>query len=49
MLFCIIIVLVIILEPFIEVNKMYSKNISNSFNGIYIDGRELRVNRDSKK
>jgi len=34
---------------FFEVNKKYSKNISNSFNGIYIDGRELRVNRDSKK
>lgn len=32
---------------FFEVNKKYSKKIANSFKGIYIDGRELRVNRDS--
>ncbi|MBL6873613.1 MAG: DEAD/DEAH box helicase [Flavobacteriales bacterium] len=33
---------------FFEVDSRHSKNISNSFRGIYIDGRELRVNRDSK-
>ena len=32
---------------FFEVNKKYSKKIANSFKGIYVDGRELRVNRDS--
>ena len=32
---------------FFEVKKKYSKKIANSFKGIYIDGRELRVNRDS--
>tara|TARA_B100000900_G_scaffold412314_1_gene433825 strand:- start:919 stop:2574 length:1656 start_codon:yes stop_codon:yes gene_type:complete len=32
---------------FFEVNKKYSKKIANCFKGIYIDGRELRVNRDS--
>tara|TARA_Y100000766_G_C18914510_1_gene610290 strand:- start:4589 stop:6292 length:1704 start_codon:yes stop_codon:yes gene_type:complete len=33
---------------FFEVDGRHSKNIANSFKGIYIDGRELRVNRDSK-
>ena len=33
---------------FFEVDSRHSKNITNSFKGIYIDGRELRVNRDSK-
>ena len=33
---------------FFEVNGRHSKNLANSFKGIYIDGRELRVNRDSK-
>ena len=33
---------------FFEVDKRHSKNISNSFKGVFIDGRELRVNRDSK-
>ena len=32
---------------FFEVNKKYSKKIANCFKGIYVDGRELRVNRDS--
>jgi ATP-dependent RNA helicase DeaD len=32
---------------FFEVSKKQSKKIANSFKGIYIDGRELRVNRDS--
>ncbi len=34
---------------FFEVDGRHSKNIANSFKDIYIDGRELRVNRDSKK
>ncbi len=33
---------------YFEVDSRHSKNITNSFRGIYIDGRELRVNRDSK-
>jgi ATP-dependent RNA helicase DeaD len=33
---------------FFEVDKRHSKNVANSFKGIYIDGRELRVNRDSR-
>ena len=33
---------------FFEVDKRHSKNIANSFKGVFIDGRELRVNRDSK-
>ncbi|HAP31088.1 MAG TPA: hypothetical protein DCR01_03865, partial [Flavobacteriales bacterium] len=33
---------------FFEVDGRHSKNLANSFKGIYIDGRELRVNRDSK-
>ena len=33
---------------FFEVDSRHSKNLANSFKGIYIDGRELRVNRDSK-
>ena len=33
---------------FFEVDGRHSKNLSNKFKGIYIDGRELRVNRDSK-
>ena len=33
---------------FFEVYGRHSKNLANSFKGIYIDGRELRVNRDSK-
>lgn len=33
---------------FFEVDKKYSKKIANSFKGIYVDGREIRVNRDSK-
>ena len=32
---------------FFEVDKKQSKNIASSFNGIYVDGRELRVNRDA--
>ena len=32
---------------FFEVDKKQSKNIASSFKGIYVDGRELRVNRDS--
>ena len=32
---------------YFEVNKKYSKKIANCFKGIYVDGRELRVNRDS--
>jgi ATP-dependent RNA helicase DeaD len=34
---------------FFEVDSRYSKTLANSFKGIYIDGRELRVNRDSIK
>ena len=34
---------------FFEVDGQHSKTLANSFKGIYIDGRELRVNRDSKK
>lgn len=34
-------------RSFFEVNKKCSKKIANSFKGIYVDGRELRVNRDS--
>ena len=33
---------------FFEVDGRHSKNLANKFKGIYIDGRELRVNRDSK-
>jgi|TARA_B100001059_G_scaffold64527_2_gene60558 ATP-dependent RNA helicase DeaD len=33
---------------FFEVDSRHSKNVANSFKGIYIDGRELRVNRDSR-
>jgi ATP-dependent RNA helicase DeaD len=33
---------------FFEIDKKYSKKISNSFKGIFIDGREIRVNRDSQ-
>lgn len=33
---------------FFEVDKKYSKKIANSFKGIYVDGREIRVNRDSQ-
>ena len=33
---------------FFEVDSRHSKNLANYFKGIYIDGRELRVNRDSK-
>ena len=33
---------------FFEVDNRHSKYLANSFKGIYIDGRELRVNRDSK-
>ena len=33
---------------FFEVDGRHSKNLTNKFKGIYIDGRELRVNRDSK-
>lgn len=33
---------------FFEIDKKYSKKIANSFKGIYIDGREIRVNRDSQ-
>ena len=33
---------------FFEVDGRHSKNLANYFKGIYIDGRELRVNRDSK-
>ena len=32
---------------FFEVDKKQSKNITSSFKGIYVDGRELRVNRDA--
>ena len=32
---------------FFEVDKKQSKNIASCFKGIYVDGRELRVNRDS--
>jgi ATP-dependent RNA helicase DeaD len=34
---------------FFEVDKRKSKAIADKFKGIYVDGRELRVNRDSKK
>lgn len=33
---------------FFEVDKKKSKSIANKFKGIYVEGRELRVNRDSK-
>ena len=33
---------------FFEVDSRHSKNLANSFKGSYIDGRELRVNRDSR-
>ena len=33
---------------FFEVDGRHSKNLAIKFKGIYIDGRELRVNRDSK-
>ena len=32
---------------FIQINNRHSKSFSQKFNGIYVDGRELRVNRDS--
>lgn len=32
---------------FFEVDKKQSKNIASAFKGIYVDGRELRVNRDA--
>jgi ATP-dependent RNA helicase DeaD len=34
---------------FFEVEKKKASSISDKFKGIYVEGRELRVNRDSKK
>jgi ATP-dependent RNA helicase DeaD len=34
---------------FFEVDKKKASSISDKFKGIYVEGRELRVNRDSKK
>ena len=34
---------------YFEVNKKSAKFISNKFDGIFIDGRELRVNREHQK
>ena len=34
---------------FFEVDKKNSTSISDKFKGMYVEGRELRVNRDSKK
>jgi len=34
---------------YFEVEKNKSKSIADKFKGMYVDGRELRVNRDSKK
>lgn len=33
---------------FIEIDNRHSKSFSNHFKGIFVDGRELRVNKDSK-
>lgn len=35
-------------NSFFEIDKKHSKKIANCFKGIYVDGREIRVNRDSK-
>lgn len=32
---------------YIQINNRHSKSFSQKFKGIYVDGRELRVNRDS--
>ena len=34
---------------FFEVDKKNSTSISDKFKGMFVEGRELRVNRDSKK